>query len=142
MATPRPLYGLPGLLSAALSTTVFVVEGEKAADVGAACGLLTTTSSHGAGSAHRTDWSPLRGRPVVVLPDHDKGGELYAQAVLDLLTEAGAASVTVARLADVWPEIPVAGDIADLVEHLGGDVDEAKRRVEELVAAECDGAAA
>lgn len=138
MTPLRPLYGLPGLLRAALDTTVFVVEGEKAADAGAACGLLTTTSSHGAESASRTDWSPLRGRPVVVLPDHDKGGELYAQAVLGLLTEAGAASVTVARLVDVWPEIPVRGDIADLIEHLGGDVEGVRRRVQ-LLATGCVG---
>jgi hypothetical protein len=49
---------------------VFNVEGEKCASELATLGLLVTTSAHGAKSAHKTDWQPLAGREVAILPDN------------------------------------------------------------------------
>lgn len=89
MPTPRPLYALrdivpmPGTASDAERTgRVYVVEGEKAADAGRRIGLVATTSSGGAAAAHLTDWSPLAGRDVVVLPDNDEPGRQYAATVV------------------------------------------------------------
>jgi hypothetical protein len=78
-----PLFNLPDLL--ATCGPVYVVEGEKAACAGASIGLLCTTSAHGSKSPAKTDWSPLRGRPVVILPDNDPAGRGYAEDVARIL---------------------------------------------------------
>jgi len=114
MPEPRPLYGLPELLAG--DDTIYVTEGEKAADALRSIGLIVTTSAHGSQSARQTDWAPLAGRTVVVVPDHDDPGEAYARDVVRLVTEAGAESVVVARLADAWPGMPAGGDAADWIE--------------------------
>ena len=82
-----PLYNLPAILAADPGETVFVVEGEKCADAARSIGLLATTSAHGSGSAARTDWGPLAGHPVVILPDNDEPGEKYAADVVAILAK-------------------------------------------------------
>jgi putative DNA primase/helicase len=77
-----PLYHLDELTAAGL---VYVCEGEKCADLVRGLGLVATTSSHGAQAPGKTDWSPLAGKTVVILPDHDSAGEGYAAAVAGLL---------------------------------------------------------
>lgn len=123
MPTPRPLYWLPDLLATPAGSRVFVVEGEKAADAARAVGLTATTSPHGSKSAGKADWSPVKGRDVVILPDHDDAGERYADDVARLATAAGAKSVRIARLVERWPDLPEGGDLADVVEREGGDAD-------------------
>ena len=79
----RPLYGLPALAGA---TQVFITEGEKAAEaVRRLPGLVATTSAHGAKSPAWTDWSPLAGKEVVILPDNDTAGAGYATLVVERL---------------------------------------------------------
>ncbi|HRQ74250.1 MAG TPA: AAA family ATPase [Phycisphaerales bacterium] len=131
MPTPRPLYGLPDLLTTP-AARVFIVEGEKAADAARAVGLVATTSPHGSKSANKADWSPLSGRDVVVLPDHDDAGERYALDVARLATAAGAKSVRVVRLVELWAGMPEGGDMADLIDHRGGDVGPIRADVEAL----------
>jgi putative DNA primase/helicase len=77
-----PLYALPWIEDA---DTVFVVEGEKCAHAIIDLGWATTTSAHGAESPHKTDWSPLAGKHIVTIPDHDVSGEGYAASVFRLL---------------------------------------------------------
>jgi hypothetical protein len=64
---PRPLYGLPDL-AARPHDPVLVVEGEKAAD--AARDLfpshVVVTWPGGALAVGKADWSPLRGRRVII----------------------------------------------------------------------------
>jgi hypothetical protein len=132
MPTPRPLYALPELLSSD-SRRVYVTEGEKAADSTRALGVTATASPHGCKSAGGADWSPLRGREVVVIPDNDANGEGYAQDVAELAAAAGAASVRIVRLSELWPEIPKGGDMADLLTHRGSDADAVRRELEALV---------
>lgn len=132
MPEPRPLYELPDLLAAAPSTPVYIVEGEKAADAAQSLGLTATTSPHGSQSASKADWSPLSGREVRILPDHDQAGEEYAEAVTGLALTAGARSVRIVRLADAWSDMPESGDIADLLEHHGGDPEAVRAEVEHL----------
>lgn len=132
MPTPRPLYGLPDLLATPAGSRVYVTEGEKAADAARAVGLLATTSPHGSKSAGKADWSPVAGREVVILPDHDDAGERYADDVARLATAAGAKSVRVVPLVELWAGMPEGGDMADLVEHRGGDVDPIRAEVEAL----------
>lgn len=74
-----PLYHLPEVQSA---SKVVVVEGEKSAELVTQLGLVATTSPHGASSAPtKTDWSPLKGKDVCIVPDNDPPGEGYALAV-------------------------------------------------------------
>lgn len=79
-----PLYRLPELTDQA---RVYVVEGEKAADALWRIGLPATTSAFGAKSPMKTDWKPLAGRDVVILPDNDEAGRRYAARVTQILTE-------------------------------------------------------
>lgn len=111
---------------------MFIVEGEKAADAARAVGLVATTSAHGAKSAKGSDWSPVAGREVVILPDHDDAGEWFADDVARLATAAGAKSVRVVRLVERWAGMPEGGDMADMLEHRGGDVDLIRAEVEAL----------
>ena len=132
MPVPRPLYALPELLASPAHSRVYVAEGEKAADAARAVGLVATTSPHGSKSAGKADWSPMAGREVVILPDHDDAGEQYADDVARLAAAAGAKSVQVVRLAQLWDGMPKGGDMADLIAHRGGDVDSISAEVEAL----------
>lgn len=132
MPDPRPLYGLPDLLAMPVGSRVYVTEGEKAADAARAVGLVTTTSPHGNKSAAKAEWSPVAGREVVILPDHDEAGERYAADVVRLATAAGATRVRVVRLAELWPEMPEGGDMADLLHDRGGDSEPIRKAVEAL----------
>jgi hypothetical protein len=79
---PLPLFNLPYVAEA---PSVWVVEGEKCADAVSGLGLIATTSAHGAKSPHKTDWTPVAGKSVVIQPDHGQAGEGYAMAVLRIL---------------------------------------------------------
>ena len=139
MAAPRPLYGLPEILAAPADTTVYVCEGEKDADALRTLGLVTTTSSNGSKSAGQTDWSPLAGRPVVVVPDHDEPGEEYADDVLELVTRGGAASVKIVRLAEIWPAMPKRGGAHDWIgARDAAESEDLVAELEQLVAAAPD----
>ncbi len=66
---------------------VLVVEGEKCVEVAEDMGSLATTSAHGSKSPHKTDWSLLAGRDVVIWPDADEPGERYASHVATAITQ-------------------------------------------------------
>jgi 5S rRNA maturation endonuclease (ribonuclease M5) len=117
MPKPRPLYNLLEILSADAAVPIVVVEGEKAADAARKCGLVGTTSAGGAQAAKLTDWLPMRGRHVVIIPDNDEAGEKYAADVRQQLRGVGAASIKILRLRDYTRELPAGGDLADVVEH-------------------------
>lgn len=79
----KPLYGLHDLAQRP-ADTVIVAEGEKAADALAKLGCVATTSG-GASSAAAADWTPLRGRRVLIWPDNDTPGAQYARDVAQAL---------------------------------------------------------
>ena len=132
MPTPRPLYALLDLRATKPGDRVYVTEGEKAADAARAVRLVATTSPHGSKSASKADWSPMAGRDVVILPDHDDAGERYGAEVARLCMAAGALSVRVVRLVELWAGMPEGGDMADFVDHRGGDIDRIRAEVEAL----------
>jgi hypothetical protein len=104
-----PLFYVPELI-ARPRERVFVVEGEKCTCELATLGLLITTSAHGAKSVHKTDWQPLAGRNVVILPDNDSAGWAYAQTVAGILNRLSPpAAVTIVEL----PGLPTKGDCVD-----------------------------
>lgn len=116
MNEPRPLYGLPLVAAADPMQPVFIVEGEKSADAGQALNLCCITSSGGSSAATKTDWKPVQGLPVVIIPDNDEPGESYAADVARLCLAAGASSVKLLRLPTIWPDCPPAGDLHDFSE--------------------------
>ena len=118
--TPRPLYNLDGL-AAQPKAPVFVVEGEKCAAAINRLGGVAVTSLNGAEAAGRADWTPLRGRRVMVWPDADTPGAKYAADVARLAREAGAAEVKVLDVAGLG--LPAGGDVVDyLAAHPGASL--------------------
>tara|TARA_R110002096_G_scaffold344921_2_gene537807 strand:- start:41187 stop:43577 length:2391 start_codon:yes stop_codon:yes gene_type:complete len=132
MPSPRPLYALREIIDSV--GAVYVCEGEKACDAAIACGLIATTSPHGSKSASKADWSSLRGRRVIIIPDHDDPGEAYAADVLGLALDSGAASVQIINLGDRWGGLQEGGDLADVLEIEGGDTEAVCAGIETLVA--------
>lgn len=105
-----PLYQLQEITKG--KETVYICEGEKACDAGRQIGLMTTTSAHGAKSPEKTDWQPLAGRSVIILPDNDAAGQGYAQKVLGILS--GLTPPATAKIANL-PGLPPKGDLADFI---------------------------
>jgi hypothetical protein len=104
-----PLFRLPELLGNP-SDRIFVVEGEKCACALATLGAVATTSAHGGKCAGKTEWGPLAGREVVILPDNDEEGRGYAQTVAGILSRlTPPAMVKILEL----PELPEKGDCVD-----------------------------
>ena len=99
---PRPLYNRPGIKAAA---DVVLVEGEKSAAALIEQGICTTTAMNGASApVDKTDWSPLKGKRVLVWPDHDEPGRQYAMAASQAVLAAGAASVTFLLPPEIKPD--------------------------------------
>jgi hypothetical protein len=118
MPAPCPLFGLPALLSNRESP-VFVAEGEKCVAALRSLGLLATTSAGGAAAARKTDWTPLAGRRVIILPDNDEAGEKYAESVGGILRAINA-EVQITHL-DGRPDD--GGDVADVVSGCATEAD-------------------
>lgn len=96
---------------------VIVVEGERKVNAVAALGYWAVSSSHGAGSAHRSDWSPLSGRFVAIWPDNDEEGRKHAAKVADLLQALKQPPTTITILS---PEkLGLTAPKADAVDYCG-----------------------
>ncbi|MEQ9461113.1 MAG: AAA family ATPase [Phycisphaeraceae bacterium] len=127
---PHPLYRLPELAKDP-DAAVYVTEGEKCADLVASLGLVSTTSAGGAQRASGTDWTPLAGRDVIVLPDEGGPGGRYAGAVGRLLGGLDPAPrVRVIRL----PDLKEGEDVEQRLEALGGDGEVLKAEILKLTA--------
>lgn len=122
-----PLFGLLELAAAA---TVYVPEGEKCVLAARALGLTATTSAIGAGNAARTDWTPLRGKSVIILRDNDDAGRKYADAVAGILMPLGCRVKIV-----LLPDVPEHGDIVDwLAAHDSRETEDLLATIEQLAA--------
>jgi hypothetical protein len=108
---PRPLYGLDRL-AARPDAPVLVVEGEKAADAAAVLfpEHVAATWPGGAMATNKADWSPLRGRRVIIWPDNDAPGQKAAAEVAKAASAAGAARTAVVPVPRDWPK---GWDVAD-----------------------------
>lgn len=104
----RPLYNLPAITQA---ETVILVEGEKCADAVIQAGLTATTAMQGANAPiSKTDWSPLKGKHVVIWPDNDTAGLKYATRAAQAVFNAGAASIAMLKIPS---DKPAKWDAAD-----------------------------
>jgi hypothetical protein len=110
---PLPLYGLGDVLSSDALGRVYVTEGERCADALRGLGAIATTSSGGAGAASKSDWRPLAGRQVTILPDNDEPGRKYAAAVAAILQALNPpAAVKIAALPGL-AELGPGADVCD-----------------------------
>lgn len=105
---PRPLYGLDAL-AARPDAPVLVVEGEKSAE---AARLLVpshvvVTWCGGTQAVAYADWSPLKGRAVLIWPDCDQPGEKAAAEIRGLVEGS-----KVVHPPEGWPK---GHDAADLL---------------------------
>lgn len=90
---PRPLYNQPAIVSA---RQVVLVEGEKCAQALIDKGIVATTAMNGARAPiEKTDWTPLRGKDVLIWPDRDAPGWDYAEAAAKACSAVGARSVAI-----------------------------------------------
>lgn len=90
---PRPLYGQPVMATA---RQVVLVEGEKCAQALIGQGIVATTAMNGARAPiDKTDWSPLRGKDVLIWPDRDLPGWDYAEEAARACVAIGARTVSI-----------------------------------------------
>lgn len=107
----RPLYNLPNIVSA---PEIIVCEGEKAADALIAQNIDATTAMGGSNAPlEKTDWTPLRGRKVVIWPDNDATGRAYAERLKVHLEGQGALAVSILNVPTSRPDKWDAADAAD-----------------------------
>src|SRR5262245_47392267 len=114
---PRIPYRLPELIAAPADTWIDIMEGEKDADRGAECGLVTTTNPEGAGKwyAELNDW--FRGRRVRIHEDNDEAGRAHAAKVANML-HGIAGEILIVR----YPELEEHGDFSDFMD-AGGTIE-------------------
>jgi putative DNA primase/helicase len=81
----RSLYNLSEL-ALRPDSPVLIVEGEKTADAAKQLfpDFVVVTSSGGAKSANKSDWSVLQGRDIVIAPDNDEVGISYTKKIQEL----------------------------------------------------------
>ncbi len=95
--------------------TVYVVEGEKCCDIARSMQMAAVTSSHGASSAAKSDWSKLARHDgeIILIPDNDDAGEKYVRDVARLIfSENPQARLKIVRL----PGLLTGGDIEQFKE--------------------------
>lgn len=87
---PRPLYNLHSL-KANRYATVFLVEGEKAADSAIRFfpEMVVSTWIGGTNGWSKTHWAPLFGRRIVLNPDSDEPGYKCMEAIGEMLKANG-----------------------------------------------------
>lgn len=133
MPAPRPLYRAPAVNEA--EGVVLIVEGEKDVHTAESIGMVATTCIGGAQAASKSDWSLLAGRDVIVVPDNDRAGREFAEAVTAKLSEVQPRPRV--RLLEIerlmgGAAMPDKGDLTDWVES-HGDAAEPEVIAENLV---------
>ncbi|WP_353282682.1 AAA family ATPase [Wolbachia endosymbiont (group A) of Pogonocherus hispidulus] len=104
----RPLYNIPGILK---SDKVILVEGEKCAEALIEKGITATTAMFGANAPiDKTDWTPLKGKHIIIWPDNDEAGNKYAKNAEKKLLELGVASLATLK---ILSDKPRSWDAAD-----------------------------
>lgn len=127
---PRPLYGLDRLTDRP-NDQVLLVEGEKCADAAARVmegkPIVAASWMGGTPAVGAVDWTPLKGRSVLIWPDSDLAGRTavtgsvkpsgrWDEGILDHLFRVGASRV---KLVKTDPDRGKGWDIADAEEEMG-----------------------
>lgn len=108
---PKPLFGLD-VLAAMPDASVLICEGEKTAEAARRIfpSYAVISWMGGARGYRKADWSPIRGRHVVVFPDNDDPGLEASEGVAQCCAEAGAKLIAIVQLPD---DLPEGWDLAD-----------------------------
>ena len=132
----RVLYRLPAVIAAVASgQTVFVVEGEKAAEALARIGMAATCSPGGAGKWRDSYSTDLAGADVVILPDNDAPGRAHADQVAASLRKlARPPTIRVLPL----PGLLEKGDVVDWL-GMGGTADALRQLVADAAVPPAEG---
>lgn len=114
---PRPLYNIPGIIK---SDKIVFVEGEKCAESLINKGITATTTMFGANAPiDKTDWTPLKGKHIIIWPDNDEAGNKYAKNAEKKLLDLGVASLSILKISQ---DKPKGWDAADCIQE-GIDVE-------------------
>ena len=121
----RPIYGLERL-AANPNKQILICEGEKAADAADALfpGMVAIAWPGGANAINKVDWSPLKGRKVVLWPDNDEPG-IACMGKLAALLQTICTEIKGLRVTDM----PAGWDAADWTPDMGDAMTWAKARV-------------
>lgn len=130
MCLPRPLYRQDEVMQS--NGRVFLVEGEKCVEAMREMGFVATTSPGGCNSTGKTDWSMLRGRDVVIMPDADAGGRDYATKTAAVLQQLNPPATV--RILEFNPAADDGSDVADLFAKCVGHPDQTAALVKTIVA--------
>jgi len=82
---PRMLYGLDQIKQD--GSFCVVAEGEKCTEAVLSLGINAVTSLGGSNAPSKTNWEPISGGPVYLLPDNDEPGRKYAKEVAGILAD-------------------------------------------------------
>jgi KaiC/GvpD/RAD55 family RecA-like ATPase len=108
--TQRVFYRLPIVLQE-MDAPIIFHEGEKAVEAALEARLpgCHTTTVGGSKAPRQTDFSPVKGRHVIICPDNDTPGEVYLRDIAKMAIAAGASSVKILRLQGLPPK----GDVVE-----------------------------
>ena len=98
---PKPPYLLYQRYAWGNAETIYICEGERTSDAVEALGLAATASLGGPSKAKLSDWTPLKGKNVVILSDYDDKGWNYARQVAQLCLGIGALSAKIVMVPGV-----------------------------------------
>lgn len=114
---PRPLFQLDRLANE-LEKPVIVVEGEKTAHAAQRLfpEYIATTWSGGAQSMGQTDWSPLKGRALTLIPDCDTPGRKAMEWVRQNVAALSASVRIVDPAEKAGAPLPEGWDLADALQ--------------------------
>lgn len=126
-AEPRPLYGLDRLATRP-DAGVLVVEGEKSADAAGQLfpEMVVVTWPGGSHAVRKADFSVLRGRDVLIWPDHDKPGYEAAEQIAKILNlnpfSGIKPTVRILRILDAMDKKPINAADGPTFEPRDGDL--------------------
>ncbi len=109
----RKLYNLDLISDAEEGEQIYVVEGEKKADLLVQLGLTATYSLGGSNAAAKTDWTPLANKQVVIWADNDEAGKVYESNVFRELVNVGESTLIVEAIDTSKLDLEEGGDVYD-----------------------------
>lgn len=119
----RPLYNLHKICQASDEEEIWIVEGEKCADALVRIGVVATTSPGGSNAPTKTDWATLASCRIVIWPDKDQAGKVYAANVLRMLLDTGDSDPNIDIVDVDQLDLQDKGDVYDWIEKGHGRTD-------------------
>lgn len=119
-------------IASGAAEVVFYNAGEPQVETARQLGLTSFCNQGGEGSCipQIVDFvSAIKPRLFVALPDHDETGRKSADKMLKACVKAGMSAITI-ELTNIWADIPIKGDITDIVNSSGMSANEIIERLQ------------